>query len=155
VVAVTGRSLAESYLRKAAVRAAVLSSYLEAEDYSDAVREAQEVVELALKAALRVIGVDPPKVHDVGALLREYADRFPGIDVTRWAAISRRLRKDRELAFYGDLDFLPTEEYTLQDAEQAVSEAREVASGVRAWVDGLAGGPVVPPLERPASGADD
>lgn len=133
----TGRSLAASYLRKAAVRVSVLPAYLAAEDYSDVMREAQEAVELALKAALRLIGVEPPKVHDVGSLLREYADRFAGNDVERWASISRRLRKDRELSFYGDLDFLPTEQYTRAEAEQALAEAGEVVAAVRAWMDAL------------------
>lgn len=135
----TGRSLAESYLRKATVRVAVLRSYLAAEDYSDVVREAQEAVELALKAALRFIGVEPPKVHDVGALLREYADRFMGVDIERWASVSRRLRKDRELSFYGDLDFLPTEEYTEAEAQQALADAAEVVGAVRAWMASLDG----------------
>lgn len=130
----TGRSLAESYLKKARVRVTVLRTFLDAQDYSDVVREAQEAVELALKAALRRIGVEPPKVHDVGALLREYADRFCGVDVDRLAGISRRLRKERELAFYGDLDFLPTEQYSREDAEQALSEATDVVTTVHVWM---------------------
>jgi len=31
------------------------------------VRQCQEAVELLLKAALRLVGVEPPKWHDVGA----------------------------------------------------------------------------------------
>lgn len=122
----TGRSLAASYLRKAEVRVKVLSHYLEEEDYSDAVREAQEATELTLKALLRLIGVEPPKVHDVGAFLKEYEDRLNGVPVDELARISSRLRKDRELSFYGDTDFLPTEQYTRDEAEKAVSDARRV-----------------------------
>jgi len=40
--------------------------------------------------------------------------------------ISKRLRREREFAFYGDIDFIPTEEYTRQDALQAINDARFV-----------------------------
>jgi HEPN domain-containing protein len=131
---VTGRSLAKSYVAKATVRVRVLSHYLDAADYSDAVREAQEAVELALKAALRFIGVEPPRIHDVGALLREYADRLAGLDVERLAAVSRGLGKERELASCGDLDYLPTEQYTRREAEQAIADATYAVTAVEAWM---------------------
>lgn len=44
----------------------------------------------------------------------------------RLARISRKLGKERELAFYGDIGFIPTEEYTLKDARRASAEARFV-----------------------------
>lgn len=131
------RSLAQSHLRKADVRVAVLQAYLDRDAYSDVVREAQEAVELALKAALRLIGVEPPKVHDVSALLREYEDRLPGLAVEELCRISTRLRKERELAFSGDIDFLPTEQYTRDDAELARSEAQRVLDAVNALDDRL------------------
>jgi hypothetical protein len=34
-------------------------------------------------------------------------------EVDELAVISKTLRKERELAFYGDLDFIPTDEYSL------------------------------------------
>jgi hypothetical protein len=40
----------------------------------------------------------------------------------------KRLRaKEREFAFYGDEDFIPTEEYPRQDAGAALDDARFVA----------------------------
>lgn len=77
---------------------------------------------------LRQAGVEPPKWHDVGAFLKEYRDRFPQDPGTleRLAEISTRLRKEREFAFYGEIDFIPTEEYTAADAERAQAEAEEV-----------------------------
>lgn len=49
-----------------------------AEDaYADVARDAQEIVELALQGMLRAVGVDPPRWHDVGAVLPEAAHRFP------------------------------------------------------------------------------
>lgn len=124
------RSLALAYLKKAELRVKILQGYVDGEGYSDVVREAQEAVELALKAALRLIGVEPPKVHDVSSLLREYADRLPSLPVEELARISTRLRKERELAFYGDLDFLPTEQYTREDALKAQREAQVVVQAV-------------------------
>lgn len=61
----TNRSLATSYLLKARKRLLVLELLLREEAYSDVVREAQELVELALKALLRHAAIEPPKWHDV------------------------------------------------------------------------------------------
>lgn len=125
----TNDSLARSYFKKAADRLEVLELLLKKGAYSDVVREAQELVELALKGMLRAVGIEPPKLHDVGGLLLEYRDRFPEpvrSHLAELAAISKRLRKERELAFYGDLDFIPTEEYSVEDARQAQDEARRV-----------------------------
>lgn len=62
-------TLAQSYLLKATKRLKILPVLFLEGAYSDVIREAQEIVELALKGALRQIGVDPPKQHDVGYLL--------------------------------------------------------------------------------------
>ena len=102
----TNESLGRSYLRKADDRLNVLDLLVKEGGYSDVVREAPELVELAFKGMLRAIGIEPPKLHDVGALLLQHRDRFaPDVQKT-WdtlAGISKELRKDRELAFYGDI----------------------------------------------------
>jgi HEPN domain-containing protein len=125
----TNDNLAKSYFIKAEKRLKILDILLNEEDYSDVVREAQEIVELSLKGMLRFVGVEPPKYHDVGPLIVEYKERFKGIsseEIMKIAQISRKLRKERELAFYGDIDFIPTEEYTLDDANEAIEGARFV-----------------------------
>lgn len=122
----TNVSLAQSYLIKCRKRLKALAALHQEEAWSDVVREAQEVVELALKGVLRAIGVDPPKFHDVGELLSEHQDKLPAetrAHVPRLAAISKALRKERELAFYGDIDFIPTEEYEEADARKALDDA--------------------------------
>ena len=127
----TNGSLAESYLLKATRRLKILPVLLAEEAYSDVVREAQEIVELALKGVLRQVGVEPPRWHDVGSILREHRDRLPAaaaVEVDDLAAVSARLRKDRELSFYGDIDFIPTEHYSKQDAQRALTDARRVVS---------------------------
>ena len=115
----TSGTLARSYFEKARKRLRALQTLFDEEAYSDVVREAQELVELALKGALRFVGVEPPKQHDVGQLLLQYRGRLPAAVAAaaeRLAAISRRLRREREFAFYGDEDFIPTEEYTREAA---------------------------------------
>jgi HEPN domain-containing protein len=128
---VTNESLARSYLRKATDRMKVLEVLFSEEGYSDVVRKAQELVELALKGMLRVVGIEPLKFHDVGGFLIKHGNRFPveiGNQVEALAMISKKLRKDRELAFYGDVDFIPTEEYSRKDAEEAIQGAKQVLS---------------------------
>ncbi|WP_258359220.1 HEPN domain-containing protein [Moorella sulfitireducens] len=122
----TNITLARSYLEKATKRMKILPVLLDEQAYSDVIREAQEIVELALKGMLRAIGIEPPKQHDVGYLLVEFKDRFPEEvqgEVERIAGISKWLRKEREFAFYGDIDFIPTEEYTIADARKAINGA--------------------------------
>ncbi len=125
----TNDSLSRSYLRKAQVRLRVLDLLVEQQAYSDVVREAQELVELALKALLRHVGIEPPKWHDVSTILLEHRDRFPGVaeaDLERSATASTWLRKERELSLYGDIDFIPTEQYGRDDAARAIEDARFV-----------------------------
>jgi HEPN domain-containing protein len=125
----TNDALSRSLLRKAQVRLAVLDLLVERRAYSDVVREAQELVELALKAVLRHVGIEPPKWHDVSAILLEHRTRFALVaeaDLERLATASTWLRKERELSFYGDIDFIPTEQYSGDEAARAIDDARFV-----------------------------
>lgn len=135
----TNKTLAQSYRIKAEKRLKILGVLLQEEAFSDVVREAQEIVELALKGVLRQVGVEPPKWHDVGSMLREFSDRLPPgcrEQVDRLADISSWLRKEREFSFYGDIDFIPTEEYGRDDALRAIEDAQFVV-GVAARVISL------------------
>lgn len=134
----TSEELAQSYLRKASDRLKVLDLLLRESAYSDVVREAQELVELALKGMLRAVGIEPPKLHDVGGLLLEYRDRFihdVQVELPMLAEISQELREDRELAFYGDIDFIPTKEYGLEDAQRARQQADVVLQAARRVIE--------------------
>ncbi len=125
----TFNDLARSYLEKASKRRRVLEVLLEQDAYSDVVREAQKLVELALKGMLRMVGIDPPKWQDVGPVLLEQGAAFEAdvqAQLPRLAEISRWLRKEREFAFYGDIDFIPTEQYARADAERAMADALTV-----------------------------
>ncbi len=125
----TNTTLAQSYLIKATKRMPVLTLLLKRKAYSDVIHEAQEIVELCLKGMLRQAGIEPPKWHDVGSLLLEYRKRFPRLEpkmAKKLAKISKTLRKERELSFYGDIDFIPTEEYNYNDAKKAINDTKFV-----------------------------
>ena len=62
--------MARSYLRQAMERVRHAEEALTNGNYPYVVRQCQEAVELALKAALRIVGVEPPKWHDVRPVLR-------------------------------------------------------------------------------------
>lgn len=77
----------------------------------------------------------------MGGILKEVAHRFaPEVQeaVPQLAAISQRLRREREFAFYGDDDFIPTSEYSREDAQNALEDAQLVV----AWA-----ARVIPPPE--------
>lgn len=121
------RDLARDYTKRAAARLKAVDVLFTEKSWADVVRESQEIVELALKAMLRACGIEPPRIHDVSEILLAERDRLgAGLQdrVEALAAISRDLRRDRELAFYGAEDLTPTNFYSKKDAEKARESAR-------------------------------
>ena len=120
--------MAKSYERQAQERLRHAREALGDGNYPYVVRQSQEAVELLLKAALRAAGIEPPKWHDVGPVLRKNAERFPEWfqkEIPRLARISRRLRREREPSVYGDeeMGVPPDELYFREDAEEALEMA--------------------------------
>lgn len=114
--------LAKDYILRARVRLQALDLLFEAESWADVVRESQEIVELSLKALLRACGIDPPRVHDVSDVLLAERSRMPeelADELENLTEISRTLRRDRELAFYGAEDLTPSGFYSKADATGA------------------------------------
>lgn len=131
------RDLAADHLRRAEARLRALDVLFECRSWADVVRESQEVVELTLKGLLRASGVEPPRIHDVADVLLAERDRLPKDlvpHVERLAGISRALRRDRELAFYGAEDLTPSSFYREADAVLARDGARTVVASVRPHV---------------------
>ncbi len=127
--------MAKSYMKQAKERLKHAREALEDGNYPYTIRQSQEAVELALKAALRLVGVEPPKWHDVGPILRKEFRRFPKWfqkEIGFMARVSRRLRREREPAMYGDEELgLPPEElYDRVDAEEALRDAQRVVEFV-------------------------
>ncbi|HLG18544.1 MAG TPA: HEPN domain-containing protein [Bdellovibrionota bacterium] len=128
------RSLTKDYLIRAEHRLAAVDLLFSRGAFADVVREAQEAVELMLKALLRTGRIEIPRIHDVGDILLENRQRFskdvqPHLE--RFAEISRQMRRDRELAFYGSEDLTPSEFYKKADAERALGDARFIWEKLR------------------------
>jgi HEPN domain-containing protein len=128
-------SMAYSYIKQALERIRHAEEALNAGSYPYVIRQSQEAVELLLKASLRLVGVEPPKWHDVGPVLRREAGRFPSWfqeKIPGLARISRKLRREREPAMYGDeeLGIPPEEIYDREDAVEALQWAKETAEVV-------------------------
>ena len=123
--------LAQAYFTKFLVRVEVLSEYQKRKAYSDVIRESQEALELFLKALLRVMGWSPSFSHDPGKELSELTEKVPlefspiTADLIEW---SRKLRRERELSYYGAADFIPTEEYTEKEALNALKFLQDVSA---------------------------
>lgn len=133
------RELAVDYARRAEVRLRAIEVLFEARSWADVVRESQEAVELALKGLLGSCGIEAPRIPDVSDVLLAERDRLPGPirgHVERLAAVSRDLRRDRELAFYGAEDLTPSSFYSEQDAVRAREGATLTVRLVRSVVQG-------------------
>jgi HEPN domain-containing protein len=131
------RDLARDYVRRSQARLRALDTLVGEESWADVVREAQEIVELALKGLLRSVGIEPPRIHDVADVLLSERRSLPDAlleHVASLADASRRLRRDRELAFYGAEDLTPSDFYRKADALAARDAARMVVERVRPHV---------------------
>jgi HEPN domain-containing protein len=125
----TSAEMARSYFRQAQRIFEEALHHQQAQAWHLVIRRCQETVELALKAVLRAAGVEVPHVHDVGLFLVDHAARFPETFTThldRTVSVSRRLREEREISFYGDEEIgAPAERlYTAGDAQDALCDAR-------------------------------
>ncbi|VVM06413.1 hypothetical protein MAMC_01060 [Methylacidimicrobium cyclopophantes] len=129
----TQSDLARAYLRMVEDRLRALDVFRERASYANLRRESQEIVELVLKAALRSLGVDPPRIHEVGRFFAREIEALPEelrAEAAILIAASRELRKDREMSFYGEVDSLPTESFSAEEGEEGY---RWAALGV-AWL---------------------
>ena len=137
--------MAIGYLEDATVRVGELKRLFEMKRFNVVIGEAQEGVELALKAALRWVGVEPAKVHDVSEILLGEQDRFPRFfrdEIVRLAEISRKLARERGRSFYGDEERgVPASElYSDSDALEAIDDAQFVLQLCRELISSKPGG---------------
>ncbi len=127
-------SLVEDYLNRASARLKAIAVLHEERSFADVVRESQEAIELALKALLRASKIEVPRIHDVSPVLKANIELLPDAireDVERLSKISRSLRRDRELAFYGSEDLTPSEFYKEEDGDEALSSATWLIERIR------------------------
>ncbi|MFQ5903966.1 MAG: HEPN domain-containing protein [Candidatus Binatia bacterium] len=126
----TNRESGEKLIKEAErIFARDLKAAIEDKDHNLAIRRAQEVVELLLKGALKVLGVDYPKVHDVGEVfVRKVKEKYPSVDevmLERIKAISMWLGEARVPSFYFERD------YNEEDAQRAFEDADFMVKDVK------------------------
>ncbi len=105
------------------------------------IRQCQEAVELALKAALNFVGVEYPRYHDVGPILRDVTRKFPNWlqpDIGEFARLSGELAEKREPAMYGAESIgIPAERLFSRDEARHILDRTETAfRAVRKLVNG-------------------
>ena len=130
-------SLAKRHYHTACVILEEAKELFRKEVFHLVVRRSQECVELALKGVLDYLGIDYPKKHDVGNVLRKVlTQKNIGNKETidRLVKISKELAENREISFYGSEDgSTPDELFTQGNAENAIAKATyvlEFAKGV-------------------------
>lgn len=122
--------VARSYLRQASARLEDAKEAHPRGNHPYAVRLSQECVELSLKAALKAVAIEYPKVHDVSDILAEVKERFPQwfkTEIDYLCESSRILFKLREPSLYGGEEAFmsPDEVISKDDAADAVSRAEK------------------------------
>ena len=121
--------MARDYLKRATRCLHEAGGAFNDQDYPMVVRRAQECVELSLKAALRLLGIEYPREHDVSQILLSVQDRLPKwFNAEKYADHSRVLVSKRGPAMYGHEELLTpaSEIFGVKDAEEALKMAREV-----------------------------
>lgn len=137
----TNERIARGYFQEAEGRLRYLDALLLDKRFATVVREAQEVVELLLKAALRFVGIEPARTHDVSQIMRQNVGRFPdwfSASIEELSRISTELAQDRGPSFYGDevRGIPPAELFHEEDARTALERARFVFSCCQRLLEG-------------------
>lgn len=127
---------ATALLDEAQVRLESAKIFIEKGKYSYVVRQSQECVELSLKAALRVAGIEYPKQHEPSELLNEkrglypawFTDQLPEI-----SRISKELARKRIPSMYGEeaVGKPPRRLFNREDAESSIRDAEHVLNLVK------------------------
>jgi len=100
------------------------------ENHPYAVRLSQECVELSLKAVLKAVGIEYPKIYEVSDIFPEIGDRFPDwfkTEIDFLCESSKLLFKKRGPSLYGNEETLisPNEIMSRNDAEDATNRAEK------------------------------
>ena len=114
------------FVKRAKIRCKAIQTLFEHDGYADVVGESQEVVELVSKALLRFLGEEPARSRDVSAQMAEHLGTINSKEkknLEQLIEISRSLRRDRELSFFGSEDLTPSNFYSKKDAEIAIKSA--------------------------------
>lgn len=97
-------TLAKDYLDRAKNRLLDAPNALHRRAYPEVVRYSQECVELSLKSILRVLGIEYPRIHDVGDVIELHSEKFPDWlkkEIPKIRRISTELALKRGPSLYG------------------------------------------------------
>ncbi len=133
------KNLPEAYLKKCQSRLRALQVLIDDQNFSDVVRESQEIMELCSKAVLRIALIDPPHRHDVASELIIAKASLPAAvhgAIDEMVTANHWLRREREISFYGAEDFDPTEGYSQEDCDRASRYARLAVQTLAALLPG-------------------
>jgi HEPN domain-containing protein len=122
-------NLGNDYIRRAHGRLKAIETLFSEKLYADVVRECQESCELALKGLIRNSGHSVPYSHDVSPKLLEIQNDLTEEivrNLPKLIQISKNLRRDRELSFYGSEDITPSEFYEEQHALEAMAQLKVI-----------------------------
>ena len=120
--------LGEGFLEQARVWLRMGRRAVKDGSYGFAVLAAQECVEFSMKGALRKLGIEHPKFHDVSQVLLLNKNRLPeGLrsNLGRLSEVSRSLSTKRTTAAYGDeaAGVPPDKIFKRAEAESALEDA--------------------------------
>jgi len=108
---------------------------LEKGHYHRAVRKCQEAVELAVKGLFRYLGLEYPKSHLLGRVIKKELSRFKLFsreELQQIAYISDGLAFDRAPSFYGSPEGTPASElFDREDAMESIEETRWVIDMIK------------------------
>lgn len=127
----TNQGLSLDYFKRIPSRFKAIKLLYAEGNYPDVIRESQELLELLLKAWLRLVGIEPPKWHDVGPVVKSVVDKLPPhiqVEIDAIIEFSKYLRKERENSFYGDDDLIPLESYSKEEAKISMEKIEWVIS---------------------------
>lgn len=136
------KRFALAYIREAKNRIKTAKRAFKDEEFPYCLRQSQEAVELALKAALRIKGIEYPKFHDVGDVLVRVKNLYPdwfAEAVEKMSEASRKLAQKREASMYGfeEAGLSPEEIITEDLASRSLKDAIFVYEKCRKLVETL------------------
>jgi len=135
--------MAREYITRAGRTLQEARSAIQSGDYPLTVRRAQEAAELSLKAALRFLGIEYPREHDLRDVLlavatsRALPEWFEA-QVEFMAHGSSDLARKRGPSFYGDEQAMtpPSILFTKDDAVKALEVAEKTHENCRRLIKG-------------------
>ncbi|WP_413944603.1 HEPN domain-containing protein [Bdellovibrio sp. HCB-162] len=126
-------NLIEDYIARAQIRIGSVEYLFKKKSWSDVIVESNKVVDLALRSLLLECQIDVFGIHDVSGILTQEENKLPKEikkDLEKICDISRSLRRDRELAYYGSEDLTPSEFYKEKDAKEALESAKYIVKRI-------------------------